>query len=148
MMVGQAMRDRERELNVFRNRLMLAGLVIITAFGILVARFTWLQVVQREYYHKAAPPQKILDKAQARVFRRRNGSQPDQVTYVLSRRKIFGFEICTGWTVVLHPEGGGQPDGFYTVGLCSKSDFTPAYAEELPTISPHPAPTPGLPSHM
>jgi len=59
MMVGQALRDRERELDVFRNRLMLAGLAIVTAFGILVARFTWLQVWQREYYHTLAEQNRI-----------------------------------------------------------------------------------------
>jgi len=31
-----------------------AGLAIIIAFGTLLARFTWLQVVQREYYHTLA----------------------------------------------------------------------------------------------
>lgn len=100
-----------------------------------------IAAAKADYYKKAAPPQKVLDKAQERVFRRRTATQPDQVTYILSRRKLFGFEICTGWTVVLHPEGGGQPEGYYSIGLCSKSDFTPAYADEMPTISPHPAPT-------
>ena len=105
--------------------------------------------VQREYYKKAAPPQKVLDKAQATVFQRRTATHPDQITYILSRRKLFGFEICSGWTVVLHPEGGGQPDGYYSFGLCSKSDFKPAYADEIPTISPHPSPTAlRQPSHL
>jgi hypothetical protein len=105
--------------------------------------------VQRQYYKKAAPPQKILDKAQATIFQRRTATHPDEITYILSRRRIFGFEICSGWTVVLHPEGGGQPDGYYSFGLCSKSDFMPAYAEEMPTISPHPSPTPARqPSHL
>src|SRR5262249_57230014 len=59
VIVGQALRDRERELTVFRNRLMLAGLVIIAAFTILLARFTWLQVVQRSYYHTLAEANRI-----------------------------------------------------------------------------------------
>ena len=59
MMVGQALRDQQREITVFRNRLMLAGLAIIVAFGILLARFTWLQVVQREYYHTLAEANRI-----------------------------------------------------------------------------------------
>ncbi|HUP97526.1 MAG TPA: penicillin-binding protein 2 [Usitatibacter sp.] len=59
MIVGQALRDQQRELTVFRNRLMLAGLGIVFAFGILLARFTWLQVVQREYYHTLAEANRI-----------------------------------------------------------------------------------------
>jgi len=109
-----------------------------------------IAAVKAEYYKKAAPPQTVLDKAQARIFGRRTATHADQVTYILSRRKIFGFEICTAWTVVLHPEGGGSPDGYYSFGPCAKaSDFTPAYADELPTISPHPSPTPARqPAHL
>jgi len=109
-----------------------------------------IAAAKADYYKKAAPPQSVLDKAQARIFRKRTVSSPDQVTYILSRRKIFGFEICTAWTVVLHPYGGGAPDGYYSFGPCAKeSDFTPAYADELPTISPHPSPTPARqPSHL
>jgi penicillin-binding protein 2 len=59
MMLGQALRDQQRELNVFRARLMLAGLGIVIAFGLLLARFTWLQVVQREYYHTLAEANRI-----------------------------------------------------------------------------------------
>ncbi|HUL57583.1 MAG TPA: penicillin-binding protein 2, partial [Usitatibacter sp.] len=44
---------------VFRNRLLLAGLAILVAFGLLLARFTWLQVVQREYYHTLAEANRI-----------------------------------------------------------------------------------------
>ena len=59
MMVGQALRDQQRELTIFRNRLMLAGLAILIAFGVLLARFAWLQVVQREYYHTLAEANRI-----------------------------------------------------------------------------------------
>ncbi|MEO7742320.1 MAG: penicillin-binding protein 2, partial [Usitatibacter sp.] len=59
MMLGHALRDQQRELTVFRNRLLLAGLAILVAFGILVARFTWLQVVQKEYYHTLAEANRI-----------------------------------------------------------------------------------------
>ena len=59
MMLGQALRDQQRELTVFRNRLMLAGLAILVAFGVLLGRFTWLQVVQREYYHTLAEANRI-----------------------------------------------------------------------------------------
>ena len=59
MMLGQALRDQQRELTVFRNRLMLAGLGILVGFGILLGRFAWLQVVQREYYHTLAEANRI-----------------------------------------------------------------------------------------
>ena len=59
MMLGQALRDQQRELTIFRNRLMLAGLVIVAAFAVLLARFSWLQVVQREYYHTLAEQNRI-----------------------------------------------------------------------------------------
>jgi penicillin-binding protein 2 len=58
-MVGQALRDQQHELSVFRNRLLLAGLIILTAFAILLGRFAWLQVVQREYYHTLAEANRI-----------------------------------------------------------------------------------------
>ncbi len=59
MMLGQALRDQQRELTIFRNRLMLAGFLIIIAFAILLGRFSWLQVVQREYYHTLAEQNRI-----------------------------------------------------------------------------------------
>jgi penicillin-binding protein 2 len=59
IVAGHALRDQQRELMVFRNRLLLAGLAILVAFGVLLARFTWLQVVQREYYHTLAEANRI-----------------------------------------------------------------------------------------
>jgi penicillin-binding protein 2 len=59
MMLGQTLRDQQRELTVFRNRLMLAGLVIVVGFGVLLGRFTWLQVVQRQHYHTLAEANRI-----------------------------------------------------------------------------------------
>jgi penicillin-binding protein 2 len=59
MMVGQALRDQQRELTIFRSRLMLAGLLIVGAFGILLARFTWLQVIQQKHYHTLAEANRI-----------------------------------------------------------------------------------------
>jgi len=58
-MAGFAMRDQQRELVVFRNRLMLAGFAILIAFAMLLGRFAWLQVVQREYYHTLAEANRI-----------------------------------------------------------------------------------------
>jgi len=57
--LGHALRDQRREMRVFQNRIVLSGLLILVAFGLLVARFTWLQVVQREYYHTLAEQNRI-----------------------------------------------------------------------------------------
>jgi penicillin-binding protein 2 len=57
--LGQTLRDQQRELNIFRSRLMLAGLGMLVGFGILLARFTWLQVFQQEYYHTLAEANRI-----------------------------------------------------------------------------------------
>jgi len=59
MMLGQALRDQQRELTIFRNRLLLSGFLILVAFAILLGRFSWLQVVQREYYHTLAEQNRI-----------------------------------------------------------------------------------------
>ncbi|HEX4781503.1 MAG TPA: penicillin-binding protein 2 [Usitatibacter sp.] len=59
MILGQALRDQQRELTVYRNRLLLAGFFILVAFCILLGRLTWLQVVQREYYHTLAEANRI-----------------------------------------------------------------------------------------
>lgn len=59
MMLGQTLRDQQRELTLFRNRLMLAGLAIVVGFGVLLGRFTWLQVVQRQHYHTLAEANRI-----------------------------------------------------------------------------------------
>jgi len=59
MIVGQALRDPQRELSVFRNRILLGGFVILVCFSLLLARFTWLQVFQREYYHTLAEANRI-----------------------------------------------------------------------------------------
>src|SRR6185312_14924321 len=49
----------QRELTVYRNRLLLAGLLILAAFCVLLGRLAWLQVVQREYYHTLAEANRI-----------------------------------------------------------------------------------------
>jgi penicillin-binding protein 2 len=59
VIVGQTLRDQQHELTVFRNRLMLTGLLIVVAFGVLLARFTWLQVIQQKYYHTLAEANRI-----------------------------------------------------------------------------------------
>jgi penicillin-binding protein 2 len=57
--LGHALRDQQRELTVFRNRMMVAGFAILAAFALLLGRFAWLQVVQREYYHTLAEANRI-----------------------------------------------------------------------------------------
>jgi penicillin-binding protein 2 len=59
MSVGLALRDHRAEINVFRSRLTVAGLIALVAFGLLVTRFVWLQVVQREHYHTLAEANRI-----------------------------------------------------------------------------------------
>ena len=59
MMLGTALRDQQREVFVFRNRITIAGLIVFVAFGMLAGRFIWLQVVQREYYHTLAEQNRI-----------------------------------------------------------------------------------------
>lgn len=57
--LGHTLRDNQREIRTFQTRILLSGLLILLAFGILVARFTWLQVIQREYYHTLAEANRI-----------------------------------------------------------------------------------------
>ena len=57
--LGHALRDQQRELRTFQARIVLSGLLILIAFGVLVGRFTWLQVVQGEYYHTLAEANRI-----------------------------------------------------------------------------------------
>jgi len=57
--VGLALRDQRAELNVFRARLMVAGLFALAALGVLIARFVWLQVIQGEHYHTLAEANRI-----------------------------------------------------------------------------------------
>lgn len=59
MTVGLALRDQRAELTIFRTRLTVAGLLALAAFAVLVARFAWLQVVQREHYHTLAEANRI-----------------------------------------------------------------------------------------
>ena len=59
MRLGQAMRDEQHELGVFRARLLIAAMGVLVGFGILVGRFAWLQVVQREHYYTLAEANRI-----------------------------------------------------------------------------------------
>jgi hypothetical protein len=59
-MMGTAeMRNSQRELQQFQLRIGVAGIVMLIAFGILVARFFFLQVVQHEHYRSKAEDNRI-----------------------------------------------------------------------------------------
>jgi len=53
------LRNTERELHAFRTRVLVAAVVVLACFGLLGARFVWLQLVQHEYYHTRAEDNRI-----------------------------------------------------------------------------------------
>jgi penicillin-binding protein 2 len=53
------LRNTERELQGFQVRLGAAGLVVLIAFAVLLARFVWLQVLQHEAYSAKAEENRI-----------------------------------------------------------------------------------------
>jgi len=53
------LRDTRRELHYFQFRLAVAGVVVLTAFAILFARFFYLQVIQHQYYDTKAEDNRI-----------------------------------------------------------------------------------------
>jgi len=53
-MVGTAIKNREAELNTFRNRVLVAGLAITLGFGALASRMFYLQVIKRDYFYSLA----------------------------------------------------------------------------------------------
>ncbi len=52
-------KDASHELHRFQGRLLVAGVVIVVCFGLLLARFAWLQVVQHQYYQTKAEDNRI-----------------------------------------------------------------------------------------
>ncbi|HJT62998.1 MAG TPA: penicillin-binding protein 2, partial [Burkholderiales bacterium] len=59
-MMGTAeLRNSERELQQFQLRIGIAGVVMLIAFGILLSRFFFLQVVQHEHYRSKAEDNRI-----------------------------------------------------------------------------------------
>jgi len=91
---------------------------------------------EADYFKAAAPPADVLAKALYVVTRNASLFEPARIMYVLKKRRIFGFAICTGWLVEPHPPGGGAPAGWYTVGPCTGADFEPPPG--LPTPRPSP----------
>jgi penicillin-binding protein 2 len=59
-MMGTAeLRNSERELQQFQLRVGIAGMAIVVAFGLLLARFVFLQVVQHDHYRSKAEDNRI-----------------------------------------------------------------------------------------
>jgi penicillin-binding protein 2 len=56
---GPELRDPQRELLYFRRRLMIAGAVVIVAFGGLLGRFVYLQLFQHRHYQTLAESNRI-----------------------------------------------------------------------------------------
>ncbi|MDA0224674.1 MAG: penicillin-binding protein 2 [Proteobacteria bacterium] len=53
------LRNHERELHAFHLRIAVAAVLVFVAFGLLAARFFWLQVMQYEYFHTRAEDNRI-----------------------------------------------------------------------------------------
>src|SRR5919204_3197927 len=58
-MRGSEIRNSEQELQQFQLRVGIAGAVVIAAFGLLAARFLWLQVLQHDVYRAKAEDNRI-----------------------------------------------------------------------------------------
>jgi penicillin-binding protein 2 len=58
-MSSAELRNTESELRAFQVRLGTAGLVVLVAFGVLLARFVWLQVLQHDAYSAKAEENRI-----------------------------------------------------------------------------------------
>jgi penicillin-binding protein 2 len=52
-------KDSDREIHNFRLRLTVLAVLVFVCFGLLVARFVWLQVVQHDKYHAQAEDNRI-----------------------------------------------------------------------------------------
>jgi penicillin-binding protein 2 len=59
-MMGTAeLRNSERELQQFQLRIAVAGIAMLVAFGLLVSRFVFLQIVQHDHYRSKAEDNRI-----------------------------------------------------------------------------------------
>jgi penicillin-binding protein 2 len=59
MMRTAELRNSEREVQQFRLRIGIAGVAVLVAFGILLARFVFLQVIQHDHYRSKAEDNRI-----------------------------------------------------------------------------------------
>jgi penicillin-binding protein 2 len=55
----KTMRNTERELHLFRARVLVAGLFVFGCFGLLLARFVWLQLVKHDDFFARAEQNRI-----------------------------------------------------------------------------------------
>jgi len=53
------LKNSDREIHLFRRRLMVLGMFVFTCFGLLVARFVWLQVIKHTQYMAQAEDNRI-----------------------------------------------------------------------------------------
>jgi penicillin-binding protein 2 len=58
-MRSQEFRNTERDLHQFQVRISIAGAAVMVAFGLLLLRFFYLQVIQHDYYHTKAEDNRI-----------------------------------------------------------------------------------------
>src|SRR5205809_1671820 len=58
-MRGSEIRNSEQELHQFQMRVGVAGVVVLVAFGLLAARFLYLQVLQHDVYRAKAEDNRI-----------------------------------------------------------------------------------------
>ncbi len=58
-MTGPELRNHERELRVFELRIGIAAVAMLVAFGLLFARFVYLQIVEHGYYQTKAEDNRI-----------------------------------------------------------------------------------------
>src|SRR5207237_3896303 len=58
-MRGSEIRNSERELAQFQMRIGIAGVAVLVAFGLLAARFLYLQVIQHDIYQAKAEDNRI-----------------------------------------------------------------------------------------
>jgi len=56
---SNVMRNTEKELWQFRSRALVAGLFVLACFGLLLARFVWLQLVKHDDYYARAEQNRI-----------------------------------------------------------------------------------------
>ena len=92
------------------------------------------QRAQEDAYAAVRPPENVL--ARALFILKRGGSvlgRGTVIMYVVSKKRVLGLELCTGWRIEM-PAGGGPPIASYTVDSCSGEVYEPSGG--LPTLPP------------
>jgi len=94
------LRNTERELHAFRTRVLVAAVVVLAAFGLLGARFVWLQLVQHEYYHTRAEDNRIAIVP-----------LPPQRGLIFDRNGVLLARNYSAYTLEIVPRKAGDIDG-------------------------------------